>query len=98
MVQMIPSQKALFNIPNHVVYLNTAYMSPLLNSVVEAIDCGTRLKAQPWKIKISNFYEKAEEARNLFSKIMNTKSSCISIIPSASLVSFEATGLPLGPI
>ena len=63
---MLPSQRHLFDIPNDVVYLNTAYMSPLLNSVVEAIDGGTRAKARPWNIKSENFYDNIDIARELF--------------------------------
>ena len=81
---MIPCQRHLFDIPEDVAYLNTAYMSPLLNSVVSAIDSGSRLKANPWKLKISNFFDDIEEARNLFSNLMHTVGTNIAIIPSAS--------------
>ena len=81
---MLSSQRHLFNIPQEVVYLNTAYMSPLLNSVVEAIDKGVRSKAHPWKITISNFYEDIERARILFSGLTNSNPENIAIIPSAS--------------
>ena len=81
---MLSSQRHLFNIPHDVVYLNTAYMSPLLNSVVEAIDRGVRSKAHPWKITISNFYEDIERARILFSGLTNSNPENIAIIPSAS--------------
>ena len=81
---MLSSQRHLFNIPHDVVYLNTAYMSPLLNSVVEAIDRGVRSKAHPWKITISNFYEDTERARILFSGLTNSNPENIVIIPSAS--------------
>lgn len=81
---MLISQRHLFNIPHEVVYLNTAYMSPLLNSVVEAIDRGVRSKAHPWKITISNFYEDTERARILFSGLTNSNPENIAIIPSAS--------------
>ena len=95
---MISSQKSLFNIPDNVIFLNTAYMSPLLNSVVDAIDYGTRLKAKPWKIKISDFYENTARARNLFSKIVSTSSNCISIIPSASYgIETAAKNLKVSP-
>ena len=53
---MLDSQRHLFDIPSEVVYLNTAYMSPLLNSVVKAIDRGVRSKSKPWEIKIDDFY------------------------------------------
>ena len=59
-------------------------MSPLLTSVVRAIDNGSRLKANPWKLKISNFFDDIEEARELFSSLMHTVASNIAIIPSAS--------------
>ena len=81
---MIPCQRHLFDIPEDVAYLNTAYMSPLLTSVVSAIDSGSRLKANPWKLKISNFFDDIEEARDLFSTLMHTVASNIAIIPSAS--------------
>mgnify|MGYP003307311855 CR=1 FL=1 len=42
---MIKAQRHLFNIPDDVAYLNTAYMSPLLNSVIKATDEGARLKS-----------------------------------------------------
>ena len=58
---MIPSQKHLFDIPEDVSYLNTAYMSPLMNSVVNAIDEGARLKAQPWNLKISHFFDDVDK-------------------------------------
>ena len=69
---MIPCQRHLFDIPEDVAYLTTAYMSPLLNSVVSAIDRGSLLKANPWKLKISNFFDDIEEARELFSSVMHT--------------------------
>ena len=59
-------------------------MSPLLTSVVRAIDNGSRLKANPWKLKISNFFDDIEEARELFSSLMHTVDSNVAIIPSAS--------------
>jgi len=81
---MLDSQRHLFDIPDEVVYLNTAYMSPLLNSVVKAIDRGVRSKSKPWKIKIDDFYNNIERARVLFSNLMNTNSQNIAIVPSAS--------------
>ena len=81
---MLDSQRHLFDIPSEVVYLNTAYMSPLLNSVVKAIDRGVRSKSKPWEIKIDDFYNNIERARVLFSNLMNTNSQNIAIVPSAS--------------
>ena len=81
---MLLSQRSLFNIPADIIYLNTAYMSPLLKSVVQRIIEGTRTKETPWKIKVSNFYNDVEKARFLFSEIVNVESNDIALIPSAS--------------
>ena len=81
---MLLSQRYLFKIPPDIIYLNTAYMSPLLNSVVDAINLGTQAKANPWKIKISDFFDNVEKARDLFSKIVNAKRDTIALIPSVS--------------
>lgn len=93
---MIPSQKHLFDIPDDVSYLNTAYMSPLMNSVVHAIDGGARLKAQPWKLKISHFFDDVDVVRALFAKIVNARAEGVAIIPSASYgLTTAALNLPL---
>ena len=81
---MIDCQRDLFDIPEDVAYLNTAYMSPLMNSVVEAIDKGSRLKARPWTLKIDHFYQDVHIARSLFSELLKTTSQNVAIIPSAS--------------
>ena len=81
---MILSQRELFNIPEDVAYLNTAYMSPLLNSVVSACDEGVRMKARPWELMISDFYDTVDDARRLFADIVNVDKEGVAIVPSAS--------------
>ena len=49
-VNKIKCQRDLFNIPEHIVYLNTAYMSPLSNKVQKAILNGSIIETQPWRI------------------------------------------------
>ena len=46
----LPSQRHLFDIPEDVTYLNCAYMSPLMNEVLEAGVEGLGRKAHPWEI------------------------------------------------
>ena len=93
---MIPSQKHLFDIPDNVSYLNTAYMSPLMNSVVNAIGEGTRIKARPWKLKTSHFFDDVDTARALFGKIVNAPAERVAIIPSASYgLTTAALNLPV---
>ena len=94
---MIKSQRNLFNIPDDVAYLNTAYMSPLLNSVIKAIDGGARLKSQPWRLSIPDFYEQVDQARLLFSKLINVDPQNLAIVPSTSYgIQTAANNLKLG--
>ena len=81
---MIPSQRHLFAIPRDVAYLNTAYMGPLMNSVVSACDDGVRMKATPWTLTIPDFYDAADEARALFAGIVNADAEGIAMVPAAS--------------
>ena len=94
---MIKSQRNLFNIPDDVAYLNTAYMSPLLNSVITSIDRGARLKSQPWRLSIPDFYEQVDQARLLFSKLINVDPQNLAIVPSTSYgIQTAANNLKLG--
>ena len=81
---MIRCQRSLFSIPSDVAYLNTAYMSPLMNSVVNAINYGAKLKASPWDLTINDFFENSETARTLFANLVNVNSKNIALVPSAS--------------
>ena len=81
---MLSSQKRLFDIPDEVAYLNTAYMSPLMHSVVAAMDEGVRLKSRPWTLTTNHFFDDVETAKALFGQVVNATADQIAIIPSAS--------------
>ncbi len=81
---MLLSKKQLFDIPDEVAYLNTAYMSPLMHSVVSAMDEGVRLKARPWTLTIDHFFDDVENAKALFGQVVNAHADRISVVPSAS--------------
>ena len=93
---MLSSQKQLFDIPDEVAYLNTAYMSPLMHSVVAAMDDGVRLKARPWTLTIDHFFDDVETAKALFGQMVHAPADRIAVIPSASYgLSTAANNLPL---
>lgn len=81
---MIPNQRHLFTMPRDVAYLNTAYMSPLMNSVVSACDGGVRMKATPWSLTIPDFYDAVDKARDLAATLLGADAEGMAIIPSAS--------------
>lgn len=81
---IIPSQKHLFDIPDDVAYLNNAYMSPLMHSVVAAMQTGIASKVQPWTYTSDQFFILPEEARTLAGQIFGSSAENIAIVPSAS--------------
>ena len=46
---MLPSQRALFDIPREVCYLNAAAFGPLPRTVQEAGERGAARKSRPWR-------------------------------------------------
>ena len=93
---MISCQRHLFDIPDDVAYFNCAYMSPLMNSAIEAGTSGLARKAQPWRITSDQFFSGAEEFRELASQLFECTADCMAIVPSASYgISAAARNLPL---
>lgn len=93
---MIPNQRHLFDIPDDVAYLNTAYMSPLMHGVVAAMQAGTATKVQPWTFSPDDFFSVSETARTLAGRIFKTNPQNIAIINSVSYgIQTAANNLPL---
>ena len=81
----ISCQRNLFNIPDEIVYLNTAYISPLSLKVEKAINKGCKLETQPWKIDPEiHFFHQIKETKIIFSNLFNISYKNVSLIPSAS--------------
>ena len=85
MENKISCQRYLFNIPDEIVYLNTAYISPLSIKVEKAINEGCNLETQPWKIDPElHFFHYIKETKVIFANLFNVSYKNISLIPSAS--------------
>ena len=78
------SQKHLFDIPDHIHYLNGAYMSPLMKTVYEAGIGGMQRKVIPWDVRSEEFFSKAEQVKEKYGRLINAPAQQIAIIPSAS--------------
>ena len=72
-------------------------MSPLLNSVAEAGRDGVTRRGQPWKIAADDFFEPAEQVRELLARIINADADGIALVPSVSYaMAIASNSLPLG--
>jgi hypothetical protein len=64
------SKRDLFEIPEDIVYLNCAYMSPQLRPAREVGEKTISRKSRPWEITPDDFFEDAEEIRALFARLV----------------------------
>jgi len=81
---MLSNQRHLFSLPEGTHYLNCAYLSPLLKSVEAAGIAGMRLKSNPTRITVPEFFRDSEALRAALGAIVNAEADRIGLIPSAS--------------
>ena len=81
---MLPSQRALFDIPREVCYLNAASWSPLPLVSQEAGRLGVERKGQPWKLDASFAGEQYERGRRAAARLINAQPEDIALISSVS--------------
>ena len=84
MTNKLNPQKDLFLIEEGLTYLNCANMSPMLRTVKEAGLQALETRATPWKISSEDWFTNAEKLRILASKVFQTNSNNIALIPSVS--------------
>jgi selenocysteine lyase/cysteine desulfurase len=94
---MLPDQRALFDIPEDVVYINCAYLSPNLKAQREIGRWAIERKVHPWTIEWRHFYEDVERARVLFARLINASADDIAIVAATSYgVATASQNLDLG--
>lgn len=81
---MLSCQRERFTLPDDVVYLNCAYMSPLLRSVQEAGMAGIQRKAHPWSISPEDFFTGPDALRVRFGELINAPAERIALVPAVS--------------
>jgi len=81
---MLPSQRALFDIPRHVCFLNAASWSPLPIAAQEAGRVGVARKGRPWLIDAKFPAEQHERARRAAARLINAEADDVALISSVS--------------
>lgn len=81
---MLQCQRDLFDIPSEVTYLNCAYMSPLMKTVLKAGGQGLARKAHPWELTADTFFTGSESFRAVAARLLDASPDCLAIVPSAS--------------
>jgi selenocysteine lyase/cysteine desulfurase len=91
---MLPSQRALFDIPREVCYLNAAGWSPLPLTVQEAGRGGVARKGRPWLIDQAFAAQQHERARRAAARLIHADAGDVALISSIAYgVATGAKGL-----
>ncbi len=79
---MLESQRAKFEVPRDVCYLNAAAWSPLPKAVVAAGHAGVDRKAQPWALTPDLIPTQLARARRAAAALIGAEAADIALIPS----------------
>jgi selenocysteine lyase/cysteine desulfurase len=81
---MLASQRALFEMPRHICYLNSASYSPLPLKTLEAGRAAVGRKGMPWTLDAGFANQQHERARTAAARLINADPADIALIPSIS--------------
>src|SRR5947208_8946378 len=79
---MLPSQPALFDLPNDVAYLNAAGWSPLPRATQEAGRAAVARKGQPWKLSPDFADSQHERARMAAAALIGAEARDVALVSS----------------
>jgi selenocysteine lyase/cysteine desulfurase len=83
-IQMLASQRALFEMPRHICYLNSASWSPLPLRTQQAARAAVGRKGTPWTLDAGFANGQHERARVAAARLINADPADIALIPSIS--------------
>lgn len=81
---MLGSQRALFDLPRDVCWLNAAAYSPIPLASRDAGERGIARKVRPWEMEAGNAQRQFERARTAAARLINAEPNDIALIPSVS--------------
>jgi len=80
----VGSQRNLFDVPDDVVYLNTANMSPLLHAVREAGERAVARRSAPWRVTSEDWFTDVERLRAALAALVGGEPDGVALIPATS--------------
>jgi selenocysteine lyase/cysteine desulfurase len=81
---MLSDQRHLFDVPDDVAYMNSAYFGPRLRSVAEAGMGAMGLTGTPWNVGPSHFFEPVERLRSTVGALFGDNADSVALIPGVS--------------
>lgn len=93
---VLPCQRDLFEIPDHVAYFDCAKMSPLLKAAQAQGSAGLARKLAPWDIKAAHFFDETERVRAQAARLVGARADDMAFVPSVSYgLAAAAANLPV---
>lgn len=77
-------QRALFNVPSHIAYFNTANLAPQLHGVRAAGEAALERRGRPWTISAADWFADVERLRGLFARIVGADAEGVALVPATS--------------
>lgn len=94
--ELLPNQRALFEIPDDVTYLNCASLSPQMRSVTAAGVEALRIRVSPWKVTGADWFAGLDRLRELAARLMHADTDGIALVPAASYgIATAAANVPI---
>ena len=81
---LIDPQRELFGIPAEVAYFNCASLAPLMRPAREAGNAALERRGEPWRISSGDWFDRTEERRTLFSRLVGVSPENVALIPASS--------------
>src|SRR5437870_10769893 len=96
--RMLPSQRALFDIPSDVCFFNAASYSPLPRATLEAGRKAVARKGRPWLIDNAFAGEQYERTRKAAARLLDADPQDVALVSSVGYgVAAAAKILPVPP-
>lgn len=83
-MELLSSQRHLFDIPEEIAYFNCAYNSPQLKATRAELERGAGSKSEPWKRTVASFFDDADTIRGLAARLFGGDADGYAVIPAAS--------------
>jgi selenocysteine lyase/cysteine desulfurase len=94
---MLSDQRHLFDVPEDVAYLNSAYFGPRLKAVTDAGRDAIDLTATPWDVDAARFFEPVEHLRSTVGGLLGDDAEGVALIPAISYgIGVAAANLAVG--
>src|ERR687888_36184 len=80
----LPSQRALFDIPDDVAYFNCSSLAPQPIAAHRAAELALRRRDHPWLISSDDWFSQAEERRALLARLAGVDAEGVALVPATS--------------